>query len=304
MSDLRFIGEPEQQAALFTALASAQAEFPSLEKSKTADVQKEGRRLYVFNYADLGAIQRAIQPILAKHGIAVFHAANGVDDVICVTAIMAGHGARVENDYYIGRGNLDIQKQGSAITYAKRYTYKAITGFEPDGEASEDDDGNAAVGNHANITNRQPPKVPDKEPRKPPERRPESRQPDKEPAPNPRAAHANAALAEIRAMAEKEGLPAPGLAEAAEPPPERKRPPLADDDAPDHYPLPKGTPTRQAMVDAISALGVSLADQEAVMALMQTASPGFKPKPTPTRPRATRVSASILTASIWGASRG
>jgi hypothetical protein len=41
----------------------------------------------------------------------------------------------------VNRGDFSAQSAGSAITYARRYSYMAILGFAP-----EDDDGNAASG--------------------------------------------------------------------------------------------------------------------------------------------------------------
>lgn len=117
---------------LVDALAKAQGEMQNAALNKVNPHFKS-------KYADLAEIRDATIPVLAKHGIACTQTMEMRDGMwLLVTALRKGDGV-IESVYPLPHSDKP-QAQGSAITYAKRYTLSAICGISAD----EDDDGNAA----------------------------------------------------------------------------------------------------------------------------------------------------------------
>jgi hypothetical protein len=127
-------------------LAAASIEIVPVIKNRTVDfTSPKGRTNY--KYEDFAAVDRAVRPILAKHGISFrFRTHNPPNEPITVTCVVFGHGHIEENSLSAGRdetGNKNsIQAIGSTVTYLQRYTLKAALGLA----ASNDDDGHAAGG--------------------------------------------------------------------------------------------------------------------------------------------------------------
>lgn len=124
---------------LFAALAKAQSEME--HASKGAD-----NPYFKSKFADLPSVINASRPALAKHGLSVNHFTdvNESGHIILICQLNHSSGQWMRGTYPINPVKNDPQGIGSAITYAKRYTYSAITGVAAIGE---DDDGNAAAGN-------------------------------------------------------------------------------------------------------------------------------------------------------------
>lgn len=114
---------------LAAALAKAQGEMKNAVLNKVNPHFKN-------RYADLAAIRDAVIPPLTKHGIAVVQA---LDASSVLTRLVHTSGQWIESVCPIPNGG-DMQKMGSAITYARRYSLSAICGIAAD----EDDDANAA----------------------------------------------------------------------------------------------------------------------------------------------------------------
>lgn len=92
-------------------------------------------------YADLAGIRDTVVPVLAANGIAVVQTMTDGNDgrVYLLTRLLHTSGQWIESlcpIQFVG----DMQKMGSAITYARRYSLSAICGISAD----EDDDANAA----------------------------------------------------------------------------------------------------------------------------------------------------------------
>ena len=119
---------------LAAALSAAQAEFGTVAKSANNPFFKS-------KYAALPDVVRAAGPILGKHGLSVMqfpgHEA-GVDTL--TTILMHESGQHIGDTMLLKLPKNDAQGQGSAMTYARRYSYMAALGLVAD----EDDDGNAA----------------------------------------------------------------------------------------------------------------------------------------------------------------
>ena len=120
---------------LAAALAKAQAAMKNAVLNKVNPHFKS-------KYADLAGIRDAVTPALSTNGIAVTQTLDAdVNDRYYVrTRLLHTSGQWIESLCPI-IGMADMQKMGSAITYARRYSLSAICGIAAD----EDDDANATV---------------------------------------------------------------------------------------------------------------------------------------------------------------
>jgi hypothetical protein len=128
----------EQVNEIAAALAKAQAGM------KNAALNKVNPH-FRSKYADLAGIRDTVIPALAAQGIAAVQTLdfNDGNTVYVCTRLMHTSGQWVESLCPLPNVP-DMQKMGSAITYARRYSLSAICGIAAD----EDDDGNeAAKGN-------------------------------------------------------------------------------------------------------------------------------------------------------------
>jgi hypothetical protein len=125
----------EQINELAAALVKAQGELPTVGKDSTNPFFKS-------KYADLAAVIKAASPVLAKHGLAVSqHVTTGEDGGSrLATWLLHESGQYICEAMPLLLPKEDPQGQGSAITYARRYSYMAVLGLVAD----EDDDGNRA----------------------------------------------------------------------------------------------------------------------------------------------------------------
>ena len=132
---------PGATAALAAALAKVQAELPEIKKTRTAKVEKDGRLLYTYDYADLADVSLAILPILGRHGLAftAFPGHRGDGKFGLRYQLLHEEGAVLEGFYEIAdQGGMQVT--GGRITYARRYCLCAVTGVaaEDDVDANED----------------------------------------------------------------------------------------------------------------------------------------------------------------------
>jgi hypothetical protein len=125
---------------LATALAKAQGEVENAKKVSNNPHFKS-------KYADLGTIWDVIRVPLTSNGLSVLQlpceAPPG--QIGLVTHILHSSGQSVSERFFVGlKDASNPQQVGSALTYMKRYTLLGVAGI-----ASEDDDGEAAVGRPA-----------------------------------------------------------------------------------------------------------------------------------------------------------
>jgi hypothetical protein len=120
---------------LMTSLAAAQAEM-----SNAAYNQQNPH--FKSKYADLASIRDATIPALTKHGLSIHQVMQNNSSGNMVLATRLGHasGSWIESLYPIPYSDKP-HIMGSAITYARRYSWAAICGIA----AEEDEDGNAAT---------------------------------------------------------------------------------------------------------------------------------------------------------------
>jgi hypothetical protein len=131
--------QSEQINELAAALAKAQSEMTHAAKGVDNTFFKS-------KYADLPAVIDAARPHLAKNNLSVVQITDFDEAGLAtlVTQLIHSSGQWMRSWYPVRPVKNDPQGFGSALTYARRYSYAAITGTASIGE---DDDGNAASGN-------------------------------------------------------------------------------------------------------------------------------------------------------------
>lgn len=135
------IQKSDQIDKLAAALAKFQKDMPSVERSKTVSVKTSKGGSYSFDYAPLDKIIEQATPHLSKHGLAV---TQWIEDGGKVTTILLHEsGQYISGDITVKPVTNRPQDLGSAITYARRYSYSSVLGIAAD----DDDDGNGASGN-------------------------------------------------------------------------------------------------------------------------------------------------------------
>lgn len=121
-------------ADLAAALAKAQGEMRNAAKSSDNPYFKS-------KYADLAEVINVSREPLVKNGLSVMQANEGVSNgyMSVTTLLMHSSGQYIKTTGSFPIGKQDAQGNGSALTYARRYSLAAMLGI-----AQEDDDGNAA----------------------------------------------------------------------------------------------------------------------------------------------------------------
>ena len=130
--------QSETVGELTKALIKAQSDYPVIPKTKKGTIPTKTGGSYSYNYADLPDIKTAIDPILWRNGLCVSQP-TGPSSLRSVLLHESGEWIDAELDLFLAQQT--PQGQGSAITYARRYIYCALTGVVAD----EDDDGASAT---------------------------------------------------------------------------------------------------------------------------------------------------------------
>lgn len=129
-------------ANLAAALAKAQSEFPPIPRSKNVKVtSKRTGQTYTFKYAPFEDILRATKDARVSNGLAFVQSATGE---LMETTILHKSGEWITSTVPMIRGYQGLQEMGSELTYVSRYGFCKAFGIQAD----DDDDGNAADGNH------------------------------------------------------------------------------------------------------------------------------------------------------------
>ena len=122
---------------VFKAIEKARPLFKSLKKECTNSHFKSG-------YADIDTVLHSLKDGLKEANLSVMQFPNNKDGIFVLTTIVSHteSGAYIENDYPLLVDKNTSQGQGSAITYARRYSLTAIFGlheFDDDGNASSEE---------------------------------------------------------------------------------------------------------------------------------------------------------------------
>jgi len=119
------------RAAIDSAMANIKRELSAVTKDKTA-----GGGKYSYNYADLNQHLQAVEPLLAKYGCSLRQPTQFVGGKNVVISAIVHTESGMEASASLGLGEqIDMQKLGAAITYARRYTLSALLSMQ-----AEDDD--------------------------------------------------------------------------------------------------------------------------------------------------------------------
>lgn len=119
--------------------------------SKTSD-----NPFFKSKYADLNTHLEAVEPLLHENGLLLSQPVTTSESGNVVKSIIyhAESGQSVESSMLL-IGETDMQKAGSAVTYARRYTLGALLSMR-----AEDDDGEASLGRkNKNSTKKAPSKL-------------------------------------------------------------------------------------------------------------------------------------------------
>lgn len=118
---------------------------------------------YKSRYASLAAVQDAVLPVLAKHGLAVVQTLGTAQRGPTITTILLHVSGQqiVSGPLEMPATKQDAQGWGSAITYGRRYALQAIAGVVGD---DEDDDGQAASSRPAQESRPAPQRQPQPQP--------------------------------------------------------------------------------------------------------------------------------------------
>lgn len=136
----------QARKAFDAAMAAAKSELPVILKNRHVSYG-DGNKKTQYDHEDLGGIAKAIDPILAKHGLSYrYRTTSNLNEPVTVTCIIA-HEAGYFEETKLSAGRDDsggknaIQAIGSSVTYLQRYTLKAALGLA----AARDDDAKTAT---------------------------------------------------------------------------------------------------------------------------------------------------------------
>jgi hypothetical protein len=129
------------------AVAAAKAKIKPVARSSEGHNRKK--------YADFAAIARAVDPVIAEHGLS-YRFRTTQDDRIHVTCILSHRSGHSEETTLAGppdqTGNKNaIQAIGSTLTYLQRYSLVQMLGLA----ASDDDDDGRAAAHDTVVTDQQ-----------------------------------------------------------------------------------------------------------------------------------------------------
>ncbi len=127
--------------------------LPALLKVKEnlqAVTKSAANPFFKSKYADLNTHLDAVEPLLAANGLILLQpvSTNEVGTNSVASVIMHTSGQFIRSEMRITAKEEDMQKFGSAITYARRYTLGALLSMK-----AEDDDGENAVGRNKTKNN-------------------------------------------------------------------------------------------------------------------------------------------------------
>ena len=147
----KIAGVPPKHASINEALAAAQSEMGrALRQSENPHFKK--------TYADLASVMDACVPALNRHGVAVIQP-PGEDEsgrAYVETILLHTSGEKLSCKIYLIVDQNNMQRYGSAVTYARRYGLMCMAGIAP-----EDDDANEAVSSPPTKARPEPPPTAD-----------------------------------------------------------------------------------------------------------------------------------------------
>jgi hypothetical protein len=144
---------PAQTPNLNKALSQLQGKMTRVKKTKEGEIKgtdKYGNPFaYKYQYADLGDVVADLGPLMAEFGLA-FTGFPTLDPqnrsmMVLQYALVHESGEEKTGEWPLGPANQKAQSLGSALTYARRYSFQAATNIV----LEDDDDGKHATESHA-----------------------------------------------------------------------------------------------------------------------------------------------------------
>jgi len=128
--------ETNPKVNFIKALQKAQAEIPTLEKSKNVKVQGK----FSYDYTPLEEMLSVIQPVLHKHGLHIsqLFGYTPTGETLLKTKLVHvdGHEEISEEPLFMPPKDLEKKNEmhvwGGSVTYQRRYSIKLILGLETD----------------------------------------------------------------------------------------------------------------------------------------------------------------------------
>lgn len=129
---------PNSTDQVLQALAKVKSKLQGVAKSTNNPFFKS-------KYADLNAYLDAVEPLLEENGmlllqpVTAVHTNQGLENVVTSRIVHVASGQTVESSMKLVGGS-DMQKMGSGVTYARRYTLGSLLSMQ-----ALDDDGEAFI---------------------------------------------------------------------------------------------------------------------------------------------------------------
>lgn len=116
----------------------------SLAQSESLIAKKDSQNpFFKSSYADLSSVWNCARSPLTKNGLSVSQIIESDGNLVSVTTILLHQsGQFIGGTFSKKPQKLDVQADGSLITYLRRYAFQAITGISAEGD---DNDGEGAV---------------------------------------------------------------------------------------------------------------------------------------------------------------
>lgn len=145
------IGTEDGLPSFFGDYAKALGEIAlcDLKKNRTVEITTSAGGKFTYDYMTLDVLLKVANPILAKHGFALFQALHGESGRIeLVTELAHKSGARLRVSMGLPGG--DPKAVGGAMTYMRRYTAQGLLGVAAEHDADGSDPAEAPTRPRAN----------------------------------------------------------------------------------------------------------------------------------------------------------
>ena len=137
--------ETNPNAAVAAALQKAQAEFPTMGKTKQVGVGSFG-----YSYLPLEQMLSLVTPVLLKNGLCISQGfgCSATGETLIVTRLIHKSGGMIKSELPIFLSEKDMANPkknqthnwGGAVTYQRRYSIKLILGLETDMDFNMEDE--------------------------------------------------------------------------------------------------------------------------------------------------------------------
>lgn len=144
MVPINTTGTHQQVAALFAALAAAQAAFDPIAKNQEAVIRPRdaAKMPYTFVYADFAEIIACTRPALTANGLSIVQplVPRG-DGLVLMTILLHAGGATMSSECEApNRDVADLKEFGGRYNYMRRYQYQGLLCLASEDDIDEDGD--------------------------------------------------------------------------------------------------------------------------------------------------------------------